>query len=491
MRGGKGATLGAVVAMLMAGCLSSTSAPSPTALTLPPLPEVPGLPIVQDHEHNDRALHQGHYATSYVAGVSGYDGDAPAGVGFTELDVKDGFAYVCRGGVVGALGPLAVTTGGFIIADVHDPLKPANLGAFDGVGCSDIKVNDAGDLVFYGTQRNPLYEALTNPAGPGANLPRGVYLINVADKAAPRLERYVPIPLNGVHTLHYANVDGRELLFVQTYDWIPDGGLGLPVPSTGLNNPATQRVNIFEVVRGADGDRDLRLLTVFLLPDPAAPGTNYFPHDVTVQRHPLTGAWLAYVAYWDQGLAIVDISQPESPRLLSTFSDTSPSAFVHTHQARPFPQLIAGKHVTVLEPELQAAPESGQFTLVDTTDPSAPKRLGYWTLPGDIAIPGGFLFSPHNFNLANGRIYLAHNHAGVWVVDASTAERLEQPVAVGYFQATEAGREDCSTTGRFWSAFYVQGYVYGSDECAGLVILQFDGDKGLEGQGPARVMPAQ
>ncbi|HEV8359588.1 MAG TPA: hypothetical protein VGR28_03930 [Candidatus Thermoplasmatota archaeon] len=488
MAGGRALLLASALAL--GGCITSTSAPQLTGLpALPSLPEVPGLPIVQDHDHADPALHQAHFATELVAAASGYDGPAPEGVFFGELDVKDGFAYVCRGGGRAGVGPLFETFGGFVILDVHAPAAPVPLGQMPGVGCADIKVNDAGDLVFYGTQRNPVHEPVTNQASPLEKVPRSIFLVNVADKAHPRLERAIPMPVNGVHTLHYVNLDGRELLLVQTYDWIPDGGLGLPVPSTGMNNPATQRSQIFEVIRGPDGDRDLRLLSVVTVPDVAPQGTNYFPHDVTVQRHPLTGAWLAYYAYWDHGLVIYNIDQPDSPRLLSTFSDTSPSKEINIHQARPFPQLIAGRHVTVLEPELQASDESGQFTLVDTTDPAAPQRLGAWELPGDIAIPGGFLFSPHNFNLANGRIYLAHNHGGVWVVDAGSEERLSNPVAVGFFQSVPStGRADCGDAGRYWSAFYVAGYVYSTDSCAGLVILEFEGDKGLGG--PARVMPA-
>jgi hypothetical protein len=428
-----------------------------------------------------------------LAGVaSGYDGPIPQGVGYGEVDVKDGWSYVCRGGAHDGPAPgLPVTVGGFVVVDVSKPLEPRNAGAHDGVGCSDIKVNDANDLVFYGTQRNPPAELATNDADPLAKLPRGVHVVDVSDKASPREVRFVPIAPNGVHTLHYVHTGSQELLFVQSYDWLPDAGLGTGL-STGLNNPATQRIQVFEVVQAPDGDAALALASVFSLPEPAPPGTNYFPHDITVQRHPLTGQLLGYVAYWDHGLVILNLDDITMPRVVGRIADTSPSKYVDIHQARPFPQLIAGRHVTVLEPELGTADESGQFTLVDTTDPQNPKRLGYWELPGDLVIPGGFLFSPHNFNLANGRIYLAHNHAGVWVVDASTEERLLQPQAVGYYQAHTWEREGgpkCQS--RIWSAFYVDGYTYATDSCSGLNVLQFEGDKGLEGKGPARVHPSE
>lgn len=471
-----------LAALVLAGCLS-TSSVNPATLGLPTLPAVPvaPLPIVQDHAHEDPALHEGAFATSLLATATGYDGPIPSGTGFGELDLNEGWAYVCRGG----------PEGGFVVVNVSQPSAPENVGSFLGVGCADIKVNDANDLVFYGTQRNAPAEVATSASPLPQKLPRGIYLVNVADKANPVLERFVPLPVNGVHTQHYVNQDGRELLYVQTYDWIPDGGLGTGVPSV-MANPASQRVNIFEVVQGLDGGRDLRLLSVFQAPELAPVGTDYFPHDITVQKHPLTGQWLGYIAYWDLGLVIVNLDDPAEPRFVASFADTAPSAVVQLHQARPFPQLIAGRHVTVLEPELQAAEETGQLTLVDTTDPANPQRLGYWTLPGDLVIDSGFIFSPHNFNLANGRIYLAHNHAGVWVIDAGTEERLLQPQAVGYYQPHVFDREDGpECQGRTWSAFYAAGHVFASDSCSGLNILQFEGDRGLAEPGPFRVMSPQ
>jgi len=483
------------LALLASGCLSSSgpTAVSPNA-ALPKLPVVPGAPIVQDHDHADMSLHLDRFAMEPVALATGYDGPTPAGVFYTEEDFKDGWAYVCRGGGQPGIGPLGASLGGFVIVNVSDPRNPLPVGQQEGVPCSDIKVNDANDLVFYATQRNAWYDIVANPAAPQEKLPRGVYLVNVADKAHPSVERFMPIPLNGVHTINYVNTGSRELLLVQTYDWMPDSGLvaGFPVPfpSTGQVNPALQRSQIFEVTRAADGKRDLQLLSVFSMHDVAPQGVNYFPHDVTVQKHPITGDWLAYYAYWDLGMVIVNINDPANPKLVSVFDDTTPSAYVHLHQARPFPHLIDGKHITVTEPELPSAAESGQFTIVDTTDPAHPVKLGYWTLPGNLVIPGGFLFSPHNFNLANGRIYAANYHAGIWVVDVGSPEHLAHPEAVGFFQADHRNRaaEDCGIADSFWSAFYVDGYVYGTDGCAGLTILQFQGDKGLEGKGPRVVM---
>jgi hypothetical protein len=449
-----------------------------------------------DHDHADPALHQDSWAMTLVARASGYPGPIPRGVHFSEVEVKEGYAYLCRtGGVGSGLGPLPQTFGGFLIINVSNPRAPTNEGDLPGVACVDIKANDAGDLVFYGTQRNRPDELLLNQADVEQKQPRGLYLVNVADKAAPFVERFVPIPPNGVHTVHYATVEGRELVTVQTYDHLPDAGLGLPGVNTGMQNPATQRIQVFEVVQGQDGMRDLALLGAWNLPEPAPPGTNYFPHDTTLQKHPLTGQWLGYVAYWDHGLVVLDFADPANPNLVGRNADTTPSAHVNSHQARPFPGLIAGRHVTVLEPEIESADEPGQFTLFDTSDPARPERLGYFRLPGEVIIPGGFLFSPHNFNLAHGRIYLAHNHGGVWVVDASTEERLRQPVPVGFYQphlqpGEREATDDCAAP-RVWSAFHVAGFVYASDSCSGLNILQFDGDRGLEGQGPRRVMPTQ
>jgi hypothetical protein len=471
--------LGACMMLALSGCMGASSV-DPATLRLPvSLPPVPGAPLVQDHDHADAHLHLASQGMAPLALASGLDGPAPKGQAYGEVDVKDGFAYVCRGGA----------QGGFIILDVRDPRHPKPAGQQPGVGCDDVKVNDAGDLVIYGTQRNAPSELLSAPAAPDERLPRGLYLVNVADKAKPFVESFMPVPLNGPHTVHVVNMGGKDIVFTQTYDWVVDAGFATGV-NTGLNLPGTPRIEIFEVARGPDGDRLLQPLAVWADPTPPPQGENYYPHDTTVQRHPLTGDWLAYVAYWDRGLVILNVNDPAHPVEVGRFADTAPSKVVNLHQARPFPHLIAGRHVTVLEPELPNGDESGQFTLVDTTDPAHPQRLGYWTLPGHLVVPGDFLFSPHNFNLANGRIYLAHNHGGVWVIDAGDAERLQHPVAVGFFQPHEGQWQGCTMAPRIWSAFYVQGFVYATDSCSGLNVLQFDGDKPFEGRGPMRVMPA-
>jgi len=70
------------------------------------------------------------------------------------------------------------------------------------------------------------------------------------------------------------------------------------------------------------------------------------------------------------------------------------------------------------------------------------------------------------------------------------APGLAHPDLTACFQADHRNRaaEDCGIADRFWSAFYLDGYVGGADGCAGLTILQFQGDKGLEGKGPRVVM---
>jgi hypothetical protein len=464
----------ALALLLAAGCLSASTPPAPPPLDVDRAALLPvGAPIVQDHDHADPALHVGSANIAAVGYHSGYgDGTAaalPEGQGFSEMAVWEGerdganrtLAFVGRRG-----GP----DGGFVVIDATDPTAMQRLGAFPGLGNYDIEISADGAFAFSTTQWLPTEQdpAQLEPAEDQ----RGVYIVDLADLASPALAGFFPVPTRGAHTLsHFAMADGRELVILNTYDFVPDPSLRVPIPGLG-GNPVAHRVLITQFVRAPSPH--LELLSVFQKTEEVAPqGKAYFPHDTFVQVHPVTGALILYVAYWDLGAYLVDISDPTMPRELSRLTDFSPSKHASIHLARPAPALIDGVHVTITEPELGATDETGQLTLYDTTDPAAPKRLGYWTLPGDLAITEGLIFSPHNFDIANGRVYLAHYHAGVWVIDVHNASLLQRPEEIGYYQTAIPRPSFAGYATNFWSAFYHDGLIYASDISAGLQVLRF------------------
>jgi hypothetical protein len=309
--------------------------------------------------------------------------------------------------------------------------------------------------------------------------PRGIYIVNVTDKMHPTYENFIPQPLNGPHTVTYYVQDGRQLLISCTYDLTGStlnyvGGEGLPGIPAGEqipeSYPMTQRVTIYEFTERS-GEKTLDALSVYQRNDAQPEGKWYRPHDAVVERHPMTGEDIMYVAYWDPGVVLVDISDPRSPTTISTYTDFGPSKIAQMHRAAPFPALINGKHVTVGEPEIVTADEAGQITLIDTTDPANPKKLGFWSIPGGLVIDRPFIFSPHNFDLtADGKIALAYNHGGTWLIDAS-GENLTNPKAVGFY-VPHVHREKTGYSA-VWGQFFKGDYLYVSDGRTGLHVLRY------------------
>ncbi len=472
------------VLVALAGCFDTETSEQEADPGVPLLdPQLE--PIVQSHDHSDPALHTDSHAMTLVGHTYGYsDEEIPSDVVYGELEIKSGYVHMCRMG--GA--------GGFVTIDVSDPTDPLPLGDYEGLGCFDIKSDKTGDLVFWASQRHPIQDVPTISEGDNY-LPRGVQAVDVSDPSEPVFAGYFPLPPNGVHTHRYycyepetadpdGPCEGREVVFLQTYDlmgaplgWSELATAGGVVSPLYPANPVTHRVLILDLVRNGDGSVDFEPLAEIQEFDPT-PGLETLAHDSWPERHAVTGDHLLYISYWDHGVVVYDINDPESPERVSSFNDFTPSDHANIHFARPHPGLIDDKVVLVAEPELGVAAESGQMTLVDITEPSDPKKLGYWTLPGGLIIDEPFRYSPHNFGVANERIYMAHQHAGVWVIDMSDPR---DPVSAGFYQPHMPRDGYDGDIPRVWSTFYVDGLIWASDTSTGLYVLHYDGDPVPEG----------
>jgi hypothetical protein len=428
---------------------------------------LPNNAIEEDHDHNDQSLHAANYNLHAIGYHSGYgDGagrELPDDQGFSELFVRDGLAFLGRRGG---------DEGGFVILDVSDPTSPARLGDYPGLANYDMESTFDNAYVFFVSQYLNNQQPSTIPPDDPGDAPRLIHVVDIRDPRNPMEASAFPVPTRGVHTITYHRTDeGREFVAAQTYDFLPDPSLGLSVPDQGPN-PFSQRVLVFEFVR--QPNPTLVFQSQFVQhPMPPQLG-QFYPHDVAIQKHPLTGQLLMYVAYWDLGAYIVDISNPRMPRPIAQLTDFAPSSVRSVHLAAPANQLVDGRHVTVTEPELSGGePESGQYTIFDTTDPANPKRLGHWTLPGKVANPVGLRFSPHNFEVDNGLLVLGHYHAGVWVVDVSDATNLATPVATAFAYPTAERGAYGGDRPSVWTALWDDGYVYASDIASGLHVFRY------------------
>ncbi len=477
-----------VLVLVLSGCLAGEKDPGQDARDRAPAIEEASLPLlVQDHDHNNASAHAGSHGfelVGYSNGVdqSGNPNSIPGDAYYTELALRNGYLYMARGNVIDPTQAIPTPVcselpaqdpshGGFSIINVLDPENPTVVGNYNALTGSDIEVSMDGHYVFFATQRNCLTEIGGNlqlHQDPPGTAPRGIHVVDVSDPTAPSLAFYQPLPVNGPHTVTYHERDGQELLVVSTYDLYEDPGSG-----TLRALSATQRVLIFEIERGPDEGVGLRPVNTFFLTDNPPAQKMYFPHDARVQRHPVTGQDLMYVAYWDKGLQIVDITDLNGPLTAEGgYTDFSPSSRNNIHLAMPFPNMIEGKHVTVTEPEIITADETGYITFLDTTDPTRPSKLGHWTLPGDLFVQ--YLeFSPHNFAFHDNKVILAHNHGGLWSIDVGHGN-LASPQTAGFFMDVLQRDDPPRPQPYFWGAVVEDQLIYAVDESSGLYILRHD-----------------
>ncbi|HLF16724.1 MAG TPA: hypothetical protein VI796_04750 [Candidatus Thermoplasmatota archaeon] len=447
------------------------------------------LPLLaQDHGsddgHLEAALHNGSFNLEEVGYHNGVDesGDPdaipPAGY-YTELVVKGDYAYLARMSADGSYG-------GFVILDVRDVAHPIKIGEYRGQGLNDIEVNDDQTLAFLATQRGTIEQiagGLAATQDPTSVLSRGIVVVDISDKTNPTLAGFLPMPYNGPHTLTYVNhPDGNQYLVACTYDLtrntIPSSTAPSPIADYTVV-PLTQRLFVYQIaanpVPGAPG-AGLVLVNSFAIIEPAPAGRLFLPHDAAVEVR--GNETLLHVAYFDKGVHILDFSTPAQPPLMELgtgYTEFAPSKLNAIHQVRPFAAPIDGHHVLAAEPEvISATDETGYITFLDTADPAHITKLGHWTLPGDLGVQG-LEFSPHNLDTFDGKVALAHNHAGLWIIDVSDGRNLAEPKTVGWFMATPERESPVKMQPYFWGVFEENGYLFASDEATGLHILRYTG----------------
>lgn len=358
-------------------------------------------PFEQSHDHEDPALHG---FTDGLVEVGSHNLLPPgtpeaerAGYLNSEIIVRGDTAYV---GWLGA--PWALT-----VMDISNPAQPEFLGALPltGVWAMDVAVSEDGEWAFLsiyngaavGSVFSQSYVTEAEVAPSGLAGP-GVLVVDLRDKTNPRQAGFHPMHGLGPHTAAYhRHQNGGEYIFANKAD------------STGGDG-----IVILEVVFTPVGLRGLQPVAVY--ERGPLPGAG-FPHDVDAQTHPITGATILYAAYWNQGLVLVDISDPTTPVTLGVGMPDD-GYEVQIHDTHPYNRLIGGRHFTVSTPEIPTGADTGHMRIWETTDPAKPTLVGTYQIPGEWVVESDFDFSPHNFQfLSDGTIAWAHGHAGVWMLD--------------------------------------------------------------------------
>lgn len=308
---------------------------------------------------------------------------------------------------------LAVTDG-FATVDMSDPASPTVANETRDV----LADHEAGPLrriwdVAYGD------DVLVVASQGGANGPLYAFVVyDVSDPADPRkrLSREVRGPihncdvadghvyLTGLHGGHHSETGTAAALPVEIYDV---GGEGAP------------KVAEWSLLDENEGWADV-------------PGRNRVIHDVSI----VSGR--AYLAYWDAGAVLLDVSDPAAPEFLSRVGEFTPEDLAAMSPAELDAEATEGPagnahYVTGTadgalfgvgteawdDPATEGGGPGG-IDLYDASDPTDPQTVAtVEPEPAPDETDGGIWTTAHNFEIHGDRLYSAWYRAGVKIHDIS------------------------------------------------------------------------
>lgn len=365
------------------------------------------------------------------------------GGGTAEVDSWNEFLFVDTGAAVQIL-------------NMSDPSLPVEVGTITLPGVLDVKVSDDGAWMFVGEDA----EGSIAPLGGNGPFTGGFYVVNIEDKAAPKLVSYLPVgPRRGPHMVDYHRMpDGTELVL-------------------GAN--ADVSINRFDRATGALTELSryqADLVTAFNR-SPGVIDVLYqgWAHDMVARNEP-DGRTLLDVANWDAGLRVVDITDPSNPVELGGWNDFPEGHEGNLHTVST--EWIGGRRITAGSVEVGFAVvggtayatgmDRGILYLWDSTDPANIELLGTWENPdglpaGRDMVPGETITSTHNLQIEGGRIYMAHYGLGLFVLDVSTAAAQADPPLLAFHQEPDDN---------VWDVVLGRGVLYSSG-AAGVVALHY------------------
>lgn len=332
-----------------------------------------------------------------------------------EVAAHGDLLYVMRAGTVQVL-------------NVSDPANMTEVAVIKGPHrVLDVKLSHDGKYLFVGDDNR------LSGGAKGGKLPQtsgGLYVYDVTDPTAAKLVTYQPIgEQRGPHMVAYHRYpDGKEVVF-------------------GANGDVS--IHVFDREAGTltEVARYMPDLVLGFNREPEVFDVLYqgWAHDMFPMTEP-DGSVHLYVANWDAGLRIVDVSDPASPKEMGGWNDfpSGHEGNLHTVSA----EWIGDRRIVVGSTEVgflvvggyhyARGTDAGIVYVWDATDPAAPTLLASWENPQGIKsgrdhVPGESVTSTHNLQLEGGRVYLAHYGLGVFVLDVSTPDAQASPGLLGYY----------------------------------------------------------
>ena len=443
------------VVTLIAGCVTPSSGVEPQSAV-----GADGLawweratPSGEEHDHADPAQHANLSTPNFQ--VVGFDDLQTKRFGTTATGMGCGGVGTTTEGRRIAVVHTIATEVAFIVADVTDPASPQYLGEYlmpnaviwdatvtpDGkhaiVGAypfafSGRGIVPPGGQLRLGLDGEPLFPmqfywrdyctGQTVPAGPEQYLPfgPGIVMVGLQDPTSPEFEDWVSQPVIGPHSVTAHEIDGKTIATSSVTNLVHDASY----------------YSFFEVVTLPTGMGKLVPLSVIQAPGPRVRDTGNGHVDVFVAKHPGDGKVYAYLANWDDGVRIFDVTDMRAPRQVGAWRDGDAGSL---HTTYPLPVMWGDRHYTIAGQEVGEPDElpTGWIYVLDTTDPANPTEVGRWTLPHKFSWkdqsgkPFGLGFSPHYVEVVGQTLFVTNYHGGLWAVDLS--QDIAKPQAVGVF----------------------------------------------------------
>lgn len=321
------------------------------------------------------------------------------------------------------------TDEGFRLINISDPQEPVELGVYlvnAGSDTYDVKFSKQDALVIVGFSNR-------------------IHLVDVSDPMAPTLlsELRHPAEYRGqAHMVFPHVVNGTEYVFVAP-----------SVSGTGL---------LVAKIVGSGSDAKLELVRVYASTGAHAAYPQAFaPHDSFAEFDEAYGHHVLYTANSFNGVVILNIDDPANAVPIASVPPAqaaAPTGALPNHYHTIQPTWIGEKRIFVTVSEV------GYNTLkvFDATDLENPRFLGEWVY--DRTQPTNL---QHNFQIVDGKIFMAHYEHGLFVFD------LEAFVASPGAGLPEIAHYEPPPGGLLWDILVWNGVLFVSDIPQGLHVLGY------------------
>ncbi|MFP2926788.1 LVIVD repeat-containing protein [Pyxidicoccus sp. 3LG] len=288
----------------------------------------------------------------------------------------------------------------------------------------------------------------------------GLTVLDVSNPRVPVQRASLTLPndayWNGVWAKDHALYVASAASGVIVYDISNPASPVLVSKVTGVPSATTLDVHTVFV----EGNRlyamspSARQTRVFDISDPLAPSLLFtytyagrgYPHDALA-----TGGRL-YVNHTVDGFLVVDVSGV-NPTLLGRY------AYANSYSHANAIGVFNGRTLAFEGGETLGA----HVRVLDVTNPAGIAKVGEYRLRDVTSI--------HNMVLVGSRLYIAHYHEGVRVLDVSDPTRLREVAHFNSFRETDPERTDGMFEGAIGMRVPGDGYVYVVDTSRGLLIF--------------------